>query len=453
MNLRDLQLRARALFRPNRAEQDLRDELQFHIDREAQKLVDDGMNPADARMKAQARFGSTTVAADACRDERGTAFIDNTVSDLLYAFRSFKRAPLAALTIVATVALGLGVVAVLFTILNVFVFRIDTVPDITEMYEIDRPSDNSEQPGFTRPEFEALRRETKVFTDAFATVISVDLRVDGRVMDTSLVTGNFFDVVRVNPVMGRALTPADDERGGSPVVVLSDRGWDRRFNRDPNVLGRTVLVSGAPYQIIGVMPAGFRGLQITAPDMWAPLSRVGDFDADNRGLEDKVGVDIAADVRAWQRLIGYVPQSIYLCDDTLRRNVAFGVTDEHFDQTAFDRAIRAARLDDFVATLPDGERTIVGERGVRLSGGQRQRIGIARALYHDPTVLVLDEATSALDTDTEREVMQAVNALHGTKTLIIIAHRLSTVSACDTIYRLERGRVVKAGTFQEICPS
>ena len=172
-----------------------------------------------------------------------------------------------------------------------------------------------------------------------------------------------------------------------------------------------------------------------------------------RGRVTVDGVDIAADVRAWQRLIGYVPQSIYLCDDTLRRNVAFGVTDEHFDQTAFDRAIRAARLDDFVATLPDGERTIVGERGVRLSGGQRQRIGIARALYHDPTVLVLDEATSALDTDTEREVMQAVNALHGTKTLIIIAHRLSTVSACDTIYRLERGRVVKAGTFQEICPS
>jgi predicted permease len=297
MNLRDLKLRARALFLPNRAERDLHDELQFHIEREAQKLIDDGMSPDDARMKAQARFGSVTVAADECRDERGTAFVDNTVSDLLYALRSFKRAPLAAVTIVATVALGLGVVAVLFTILNVFVFRIDTAPDITELYEVDRPIDDSGQPDFTRPQLEAMRRDTKVFTDAFGTIIEVDLRVDGRVINTTLVTGNFFDVVRMSPVMGRAFTSADDERGGNPVVVLSDRGWERRFNRDPNVLGRTVLVSGAPYEIIGVMPAGFRGLQVTAPDMWAPLSRVGDFDPDSRGLEDKVGIDIVGRLR------------------------------------------------------------------------------------------------------------------------------------------------------------
>ncbi|HWI19622.1 MAG TPA: ABC transporter permease [Vicinamibacterales bacterium] len=297
MNLRDLKLRARALFTPRRAERDLHDELSFHIEREAMKLMEQGVPPEDARAKAQARFGSTTLAADECRDERGTALIDNTVSDLLYALRSFKRAPLAALTIVATVAVGLGVVAVLFSMLNVFVFRIDTAPDITELYEVDRPIDDSGQPDFTRPQLEAMRRDTKVFTDAFGTIIEVDLRVDGRVINTTLVTGNFFEVVRVNPVMGRAFTPADDERGGNPVVVLSDRGWERRFNRDPNVLGRTVLVSGAPYEIIGVMPPGFRGLQVTAPDMWAPFSRVGDFDPDNRGLEDKVGLDIVGRLR------------------------------------------------------------------------------------------------------------------------------------------------------------
>jgi ABC-type multidrug transport system fused ATPase/permease subunit len=162
------------------------------------------------------------------------------------------------------------------------------------------------------------------------------------------------------------------------------------------------------------------------------------------------GIDIRGNLRGWQDMVGYVPQSIYLCDESLRANVAFGVPPEEIDEQALGRAIRAARLDDFVASLPDGLSTVVGERGVRLSGGQRQRIGIARALYHDPSVLVLDEATSALDTATESEVMDAVNALHGAKTLVIIAHRLSTVEQCDVVYRLEQGRVVGAGKLAEV---
>lgn len=162
------------------------------------------------------------------------------------------------------------------------------------------------------------------------------------------------------------------------------------------------------------------------------------------------GVDIATNIRGWQDLIGYVPQSIYLCDDTIRRNVAFGTPEEKIDDAAVARALRSAQLDDLIARLPEGVETIVGEQGVRLSGGQRQRIGIARALYHDPTVLVLDEATSALDTATERSVMEAVDALHGTKTLIIVAHRVSTVSKCDLIHRLDRGRIVETGTFAEV---
>jgi ABC-type multidrug transport system fused ATPase/permease subunit len=154
------------------------------------------------------------------------------------------------------------------------------------------------------------------------------------------------------------------------------------------------------------------------------------------------GVDVRRDLRAWQDQVGYVPQSIYLTDDTLRRNVAFGVPAAEIDEPAVRRAIAAAQLEDLVASLPEGLDTVVGERGVRLSGGQRQRIGVARALYHDPDVLVLDEATSALDMETEREVMAAVTALHGRKTLLIVAHRLSTVAHCDRVYRLDHGRIV-----------
>jgi ATP-binding cassette, subfamily B, bacterial PglK len=155
------------------------------------------------------------------------------------------------------------------------------------------------------------------------------------------------------------------------------------------------------------------------------------------------GEDIQTDLRGWQDQIGYVPQSIFLTDDTLRRNVAFSLPDDQVDDAAVWRAIRAAQLEQFVASLPQGLETMVGERGVRISGGQRQRIGIARALYHDPAVLVLDEATSALDTETERGVMEAVTAFHGAKTTLIVAHRLSTVEQCDRLYRLDHGEIVE----------
>lgn len=157
------------------------------------------------------------------------------------------------------------------------------------------------------------------------------------------------------------------------------------------------------------------------------------------------GVDVQCNLRGWQDHIGYVPQSIFLTDDTLRRNIAFGLPEDQIDDAAVLRAISAAQLTDYVHSLPLGLNTVVGERGVRLSGGQRQRIGIARALYHDPSVLVLDEATSALDTATEREVMATVRALRGEKTLIIVAHRISTVANCDRIFRLHKGRLVEEG--------
>jgi ABC-type multidrug transport system fused ATPase/permease subunit len=152
----------------------------------------------------------------------------------------------------------------------------------------------------------------------------------------------------------------------------------------------------------------------------------------------------------WQRIVGYIPQTIFLMDDSLRRNIAIGIADGEIDEAAIQDALKSAQLEDFVASLPEGLDTVVGERGVRLSGGQRQRIGIARALYHRPSVLVLDEATSSLDTETEKGVMQAVQALQGDKTVIIVAHRLSTVEYCDRLYRLDAGRIVDEGTFDEV---
>ena len=162
------------------------------------------------------------------------------------------------------------------------------------------------------------------------------------------------------------------------------------------------------------------------------------------------GQDIQKNLRAWQNQIGYVQQSIYLTDDTLRRNIAFGLPNDAIDDAAVRRAIKDAQLEEFVASLPKGYETVVGERGVRLSGGQRQRIGIARALYHDPPVLVLDEATSALDIATESGVMQAVMSLRGSKTILVVAHRMSSVEKCDRLYRLEYGRMASAGTPEEL---
>jgi len=162
------------------------------------------------------------------------------------------------------------------------------------------------------------------------------------------------------------------------------------------------------------------------------------------------GNDIRQNLRGWQNQIGYVPQSIFLSDDTLLRNIAFGLSLDKINEDAAWRAIRSAHLEEFIHSLPEGLNTIVGERGVRLSGGQRQRIGIARALYHNPAVLVLDEATSALDTATEKGVMDAVRELQGSKTIIIVAHRLSTVEHCNQLFRLEKGHIESAGTPDKV---
>ena len=170
-----------------------------------------------------------------------------------------------------------------------------------------------------------------------------------------------------------------------------------------------------------------------------------------RGVVLADGVDIQTNYRGWLRNIGYIPQTIFMLDGSIRKNVAFGVPDEDIDDEKVWNALREAQLDEHVRSLPDGLDTEIGERGIRLSGGQRQRIGIARALYEDPEVLVLDEATSALDGETEAAIMDSINRLHGRKTLIIIAHRLTTIAGCDMIFRVKDGKVVRDdGAVQDV---
>lgn len=155
------------------------------------------------------------------------------------------------------------------------------------------------------------------------------------------------------------------------------------------------------------------------------------------------GVDIFDNYPAWLSRIGYIPQSIYLVDEPIRNNIAFGIADSEIDDARIWDALEEAQLAAFIRGLPEGLDTAIGDRGVRLSGGQRQRLGIARALYHNPEILVFDEATSALDNETEAAVMDAINSFHGRKTMIIIAHRLNTIEKCDMIYKVDAGKITR----------
>lgn len=206
-------------------------------------------------------------------------------------------------------------------------------------------------------------------------------------------------------------------------------------NTDTNVLedANCVIPKGKTVAFIGSSGAG----KTTMADIILGLL------APQRGKILVDDIDIFKNLTMWHHQIGYIPQVIYLSDDTIRNNIAFGIHEDQINEEAVKTALKKAQLAEFVDTLPDGLDTIVGDRGVRLSGGQRQRIGIARALYHDPEILVLDEATSALDNETETAVMEAIESLQGSKTMIIIAHRLTTIQNADIIYEVGDGKVTK----------
>jgi predicted permease len=294
MTLRDLFLRIRALVAPHRVERELHDELTFHIERETQKHIAAGLSPVEARTRALARFGAVPLAADQCRDARGTGVVDDAGRDILYALRTFRRAPLAALTIVATISLGLGLIATAFTLYSVFFLRRDAVQNPAELVAVERSTRASADAlSFTRAEYEAMRAETRVFTDAVAMRRPVRTRIEGRLVTGALVSGNFFQTLGVRPALGRPLTPGDDVRfAAQPVIVLSHVGWRKLFAGDPIVIGRRVRINAAPYEIVGVMPDGFRGLGIIPPDYWAPLALAGQsLDAD-AGTPDEPLVEV-----------------------------------------------------------------------------------------------------------------------------------------------------------------
>tara|TARA_B100000989_G_scaffold293307_1_gene270496 strand:+ start:1344 stop:3131 length:1788 start_codon:yes stop_codon:yes gene_type:complete len=167
--------------------------------------------------------------------------------------------------------------------------------------------------------------------------------------------------------------------------------------------------------------------------------------------EGKITVDGVelndSNIASWQKKIGYVPQEIFLYDDSIKKNIAFGIPDESVDSSKLEKAINNSQLDQFIESLPNGSNTIVGERGVKLSGGQRQRIGIARALYNDPEILFMDEATSSLDGKTEDIIMESINHLSSQLTLFLVAHRVTTLRECDQIYFLENGKIIESGSY------
>ncbi len=278
---------------------------------------------------------------------------------------------------------------------------------------------------------------------------------------------------RVLPSVVRALSGANTMRSGLPSlrVVADDlraaEEMEPRLSRSP---GRTTLD-----HVIAVESVGFA--YANGPPVLTDVSCrvakgsavafVGSSGAGKSTLIDIIlglhhptsgrvtvdGRDIAEDLGRWQSSIGMVPQSVYLLDGTVRENVAFGIPEADIDSRALDEAIHAAQLSDVVDGLADGISTALGEGATRLSGGQRQRLGIARALYHRPEVLIFDEATSALDNETEHRITSTMRSLRGAVTLIVVAHRLSTVRFCDQIVLMEAGRVVAVGSFEDLVSS
>ncbi len=244
----------------------------------------------------------------------------------------------------------------------------------------------------------------------------------------------------------RSIEEEPAPEGGPPVplehaVALEDVWFSYPGREEPVLAGVTARVTKG--SIVGFVGASGAG-KTTLVDLMLGLI------PPSRGRVTVDGQDIAGRLATWRRSCGYIPQSIHLLDDSVRRNVALGIPDEGIDDDAVWRALGAARLEEFVRGLPAGLATVIGEGGARLSGGQRQRIGIARALYRDPAVLVLDEATSALDAETERGIAETIHSMRGARTVVVIAHRLTTVRRCDRLFFLDRGRVAAEGTFEAL---
>lgn len=318
---------------------------------------------------------------------------------------------------------------------------------------------------------------TEFFAITGLLVLAAGLVIAGRPTESILVTLSLFVVglVRLretaNALMNHlanlrynivAVDPVYRDLKRLEPLAKAPRRRPERQSRSH--LRRQIELRDVTYEYEGAAAPSLRGITLTIP-VGCAVGFVGSTGAGKSTLIDVMlgllepqkggvwidGTDIReAGIGAWQNSIGYIPQTICLLDDTIRRNIALGVPDDQIDEGALWAAVRTAQLEEFVERQPEGLDTVIGERGVRISGGERQRIGIARALYDDPDVLIMDEATSSLDNATERAIIQAVEAAKGRRTIIMIAHRLSTVKNCDVLYFLKDGRIDGAGSFAEL---
>lgn len=318
-------------------------------------------------------------------------------------------------------------------------------------------------------------------TLAAAGLVAVVLLLSGKANpQTALPTLAMFGMaaLRIMPSMTRIMSAVSSIRFYRPALdaVLTDLDMAEASNatapgsaiaagrdRNPCSFDAKITIAGLTYQYPGAEHPAIQNLNVEITK-GTSVAFVGFSGSGKSTLVDLIlglltptdgkilvdNKDIQSALPSWQRHFGYVPQTIYLLDDTVRRNVAFGMEDRDIDDSMVWRALEAARLDTKFRNHPDGLDAVVGERGVRISGGERQRIGIARALFHEPAILVFDEATSALDNQTEREVAETINTLRSSKTLIMVAHRISSILHCDTIHFMKSGTVADSGTFEEI---
>lgn len=272
----DFLLRLRALFLRRRAERDLDDEISFHLEMETRKHVAAGMPPEQAARAARLRFGTQPSAVkDYVRDQHRIGFLETLFADIRYAVRGFRRAPLFALTVIGTIAIGLGWNTAAFTVFNAYMLRPIDARDPYSLYGIGWGNRDGDANPFVSNRLDDLRREHPGMT-AIAAIYMLRTRLDGRFANCTLVDGEYFRMLGINPAMGRVIGPADDYPG-SNLAVLSYGAWQNRFDSAVDIVGQGVVVQGHPFTIIGVMPEGFSGLGHGFPDIWAPLGSAAAF--------------------------------------------------------------------------------------------------------------------------------------------------------------------------------
>jgi predicted permease len=272
MNWSDVKLRIRALFRRSRVEDELEEELQCHIEMLAKKNQSDGKDPHEAFRLARVQFGGIEKVKEECRDARGTRLIEDALADVRYALRGFRRTPVFVLTVVATIALPLGLITALFTIFNAYVLRPVAVRDPSSIYQFTWIDRRGAGHSFSWPEFKAFRDDNPAFSEVAGTR-SLFSRVNGHPLSGELVTPNYFQLLGVSAVAGRTLLPEDGVSPGSaPVVVLSHEAWQNKFAGNPDIIGKTVMIRGYPLQVIGIIKPDFAGLNATMREFWVPIT-------------------------------------------------------------------------------------------------------------------------------------------------------------------------------------